>query len=187
MEIEQIIIAQNSDIEKQKQLEEDKQKALDQLKNISEKLASLENVNLENNRVNIENIFSVVNDHKVIMDAYKSLLPNIDISMMSFKNVDVSGIDFSNTNLNTTLFNPQEVYQRNISGCDFTGLYFSPFSFDLSNVDVRGTSFSSGPNDENTIPNFENALYDETTTYNGVPITEIIKQEEIEVEGPIYK
>ena len=108
----------------------------------------------------------------------------IDLSLINFDNVNVSGIDFSNTNLNTTLFNPQKVYQKNISGCDFTGLYFSPFSFDLSNVDVRGTSFSSNPNEENSMPNFENALYDDTTTFNGVPVTEILKQEKTETEGP---
>lgn len=144
MTAQKIIMAKGSDEEKRRQQIQDKTQAIRDLKRAIETLNSLQHVKVdEEERVNVENLFIEVDDHKEIAEEYKLMLPYINLSMVSFDNVDIRGLDFSRTNINTTLLDPQKVYNKDLSGCDFTGLAFSPFSFDLTGVKTEGTIFTS--------------------------------------------
>ena len=128
--------------------------------------------NMKIPKVSVENIFTVVEDHRKIMDELKDTLEFINLSHISFKGVDISGIDFKGTNINLY---PQEVYNKDLKGCDFTGVNLSPF-IDFREVDIRGAKFStdSDPTTIDVIPNFEGAIYDEKTTYNGKSLVDIL-------------
>ncbi len=123
-------------------------------------------------KVSTDEIFEVKGDHKEIIDIVKLGLPIIDLSIITFKGVNISGIDFRGTNIK---LDPQEVYNKDLRNCDFTGVYLSPI-IDFNGSDVRGARFSYD-NDSTTIdimPRFKNAIYDEYTTYNGVSLVEIL-------------
>ena len=48
------------------------------------------------------------------------------------------------------------------------------YAFDFSDIDIRGTSFVKNRDSKIAImPQFSEAIYDETTTINGRPLTEI--------------
>ncbi len=128
--------------------------------------------NMKIPKVSVENIFTVVEDHRKIMDELKDTLEFINLSHISFKGVDISGIDFKGCNINLY---PQEVYEKNLRDCDFTGVNLSPF-IDFKGVDIRGAKFStdSDPTTIDVIPNFEGAIYDEKTTYNGKSLVDIL-------------
>jgi len=130
-------------------------------------------------RIQVANLFITAGDHKEINPLYveTGLLKYIDLSMISFANVKISGIDFRGCNI---ALKPQEVYGKDLSECNFEKLFISPF-MDFNGVDIRGTRFSSDE-DIKTLDlenvTFQNAIYDETTTYNGIPLTMIYSREE---------
>ena len=144
-----------------------------------EVLAELEQKTDSYNKIEISNLFIDVGDHKEINPIFLNLdmLKYIDLSLVSFKNVKVSGIDFQGCNIN---LNPQEVYNKDLSGCNFEGLHIPPF-MDFRGVDIRGARFSQ---DNNPLTlnilntTFLDAIYDETTTYNGIPFIMFYKNEE---------
>lgn len=144
-----------------------------ELKNSLDELAKLSSEKVKIGRITIDNIFIQVANHLEINPIICSMLKYIDLSYTKFDNVKMNGIDFSDCNIN---FNPQKVYNKDLSNCNFEGVHISPF-LNFSDVDIRGTSFSND-NDSTTIDTlnmtFKNAIYDETTTYNGIPLTEII-------------
>ncbi len=126
-------------------------------------------------RIDYKDIFIEVNGHKEIKPIIllNGLLRIINLSTISFENVKVTGVDFRGCNVN---LDPQEVYDKDLTGCNFEGVYF-PVSVDFTNVKVYGckftnknitTTFDLRPN------NFENALYDENTTLNDIPIGELL-------------
>ena len=117
-------------------------------------------------------MFETIGDHKEMPDIVKMGLQIIDLSIVSFKKVNVSGVDFRGTNIR---LDPQEVYNKDLRNCDFTGVYLDPL-INFNDSDIRGAKFSYD-NDPTTIdlmPRFKNAIYDETTIYNGISLIELI-------------
>ena len=114
-------------------------------------------------------------DHLEISPMYLDVLKFIDLKYISFDNVKVDGIDFSETNL---IIDPQKVYQKNLKGCNFEKIYISPF-MNFRGVDIRGCHFSED-NDPRTYDTFnitfKEAIYDETTTYNGISFEKILEE-----------
>lgn len=151
-----------------------KKEALEKIQELLKILENLEKNAESYTRISITNIFIQVGDHKEINPIYleEGILKHIDLNYISFKNVKIDGIDFRGCNIS---LNPQEVYGKNLNGCNFEGLYIGPF-MDFNGVDIRGARFSDD-NDPRTLDRmnvtFQNAIYDETTTYNGKSFSEI--------------
>ncbi len=139
------------------------------LHEIEKKQNKIERVN-----INQEDLFIKVDDHFEIKSELISKLRFINLTHISFTNVKMDGLDFSNCNLN---LNPQEAYNKNLRNANFTGVYIGPW-VRFSDVDIRGASFSID-NDPISIDyfneTFKDAIYDSTTTWNGIPIEEFIK------------
>ncbi len=117
-------------------------------------------------------MFETIGDHKEMPSIVVMGLPIIDLSIVSFKGVKISGVDFTGTNIK---LDPQEVYNKDLRNCDFTGVYLDPL-INFKDSDISGAKFSTD-NDPTTIdlmPRFKNAIYDEYTTYNGVSLVEIL-------------
>ena len=111
-----------------------------------------------------------------------TILRHIDLSLVSFKNVKIAGIDFRGCNIS---LNPQEVYNKDLRGCNFEGMFVPPF-MDFTGTDIRGARFSQD-NNPLTLDGYNttllNATFDETTTYNGIPFdVHIEKHNEMENE-----
>ena len=128
-----------------------------------------------------EDFFITVGDHREIKQLYIDVigLRHIKLESKSFDNVKIAGIDFRGCNIN---LNPQEVYPQNrpdLRKCDFRGVYISPLT-NFTNVDIRGAKFSSN-NKFKTLDFinsfFSSAIYDETTLYDEIPLTELIKRD----------
>ena len=145
--------------------------ALEQLQRSLEILGE-DNGQNKKERTQISNLFIDVDDHKEINPVYLSVLRYINLSMESFKNVKIDGIDFRGCNI---YLMPQKVYMKDLKNCNFEGLHIDVF-MDFTGVDIRGASFSQD-DDPKTYDGgnvtFKDAIYDETTTYNGIPFTEI--------------
>ena len=157
----------------QKEQELAKKEALAELARALEKIEELKSVPVEVERIAVGNIFNAVGDHKEVAKVYQSALKYIDLSLVSFKNVDVSGLDFSGTN---AIINPQEVYNKDLSCCDFSGIYVDPIMMNFNGVNIRCAKFGSDndPYTYDMMPNFSGAIYDEQTTYNGISLYDII-------------
>jgi hypothetical protein len=127
-------------------------------------------------RVKVSDLYEEVDDHLEIKKEYIPFLKFIDLSGETFKNVNLSGIDFRDTNINLY---PQIIYQKDLSNCNFEGLNLGPF-INFSGVIINGAHFSYD-DDKYTIDvfntTFDDAIYDENTTFNGKPIVEYFKKE----------
>lgn len=166
---------------KEIRLEQDKQKAkleaLETLKKAFESLRELSNDNDVLPKMTIEEnqLLIKVDDHLEISPIYISALRFIDLRYISFDNVKIDGIDFRGTNL---ILDPQKVYKKNLRGCDFDRIFISPF-LNFKGVDIRGCRFSEDddPRTYDTFNlTFKDAIYDETTTYNGISFTKILNK-----------
>ena len=129
----------------------------------------------------IEDLFHDVDGHREFNNLYINDIKIIDLSYADFTNVKVSGIDFCGTNVtfsNATL-NPQTVYNKDLSDCNFEGIFISPF-VDFSGVNIKGAKFSVD-SDIKTVDvfnsTFQNAIYDENTTYNGISLVDSLDSE----------
>ena len=124
-------------------------------------------------KIQVSNILIDVGNHKEINPIYVggSILRHIDLRYISLENVDVSGIDFRGSNI---ILNPQEVYNKNLNGCNLEGIYISPF-MNFNGVDIRGARFSrdNDPKTRDGLNQFNGAIYDETTTFDGESFTNI--------------
>lgn len=159
--------------EKERKAENDRQEAINK---ISEGLATLNNNydTEKTKRIKVNNLFDENVDYKQIDILYDSVLRYIDLSTENFKNVKVSGINFKDTNINAFILNPQEVYKKDLSGCDFTNVNMFAVADIFDGVDIRGAKFGNSDKSFKNIPNFKNAIYDETTTFNGISLYELI-------------
>lgn len=122
-------------------------------------------------KIELTTIYYSVANHKEIPPLIIEMLKIIDLSPFDFKNVKVDGIDFSGTNAK---FNPQDIYQKNLRNCNFSGMFIGPW-MNFRDVDIRGCTFTSD-DDPMTIDKgsmtFEEAIYDDTTTFDGIPLAE---------------
>lgn len=84
-----------------------------------------------------EDVFFIeVESHKEINPIFLPYLSFIDMLFYNFTNVKVEGIDFSNSN---AVFNPQMIYQKNMSNGVFPE---NSFLFqDFRGVNLKGTTF----------------------------------------------
>ena len=164
-----------SDVERQEKYNE----ALKELKEAIDRLEQLEQTKHETIRIPVKDIFIDVGSHKEINPLYLEIgLKHIDLKGVSFDGVKIAGIDFRGCNIS---FNPQRVSERDLRGCNFEGILIPIFT-DFTGVDIRGAKFSKA-NDANTMnvinAYFREAIYDETTTYDGIPLTELIEIDDI--------
>ena len=131
-------------------------------------------------RTEYDYLFIEEGDHLIIDPDFVEFIKFIDLANYDFANVQVDGVDFRGCNLNA--FDPQKVYQRNLRGCNFDKLCLSAFKMNFTGVDIRGCHFSEDddPRTYDEFPvSFEKAIYDDTTTYNGVSLVKIIEQWEV--------
>ncbi len=170
----------NQQAEYSKKVEEiEVSEAIRHIENGVKKLEKYDHLNRNFVRIKVSNLFVDCGDHKEIRPfiLQTGLLKIIDLSMETFENVKISGIDFSGSNISLL---PQKVYNKDLSGCNFEGVYISSF-IDFTGVDIRGAKFSRDDN-PNTLdlgnPTFANAIYDEATTYDGIPFTEIFSEKQ---------
>ena len=145
-----------------------------------QKEAYLKEYEEKNGRIDKEyvaDIFNYENGYKVIKPRLliDNKLRRIDLSIHSFKGAKIDGVDFSWTNVS---FDPQTVYEKNLNGCDFTGVYF-PVSTKFAGVKIHGCQFTCD-DDASTldirIENFVYADYDENTTLNGESIEKLLEE-----------
>ncbi len=124
-------------------------------------------------RHKVKNLFVQVGDHLEINSRMKKYYSIIDFSDQTFKNVKVSGEDFRGTN--ATNIDPQVVYKKDLSNCNFEGINLS--SCDFTGVNIKGCKLSYYEDDK-TLSIFKttivNSIYDETTTINGLSVSEFI-------------
>lgn len=92
-------------------------------------------------KIEPENLFEIVDDHKVIRKEFlkKHRLQYLDLILIDFTNVDVHGIDFRNTNIN---LDPQTIYHKDLSECNFDGIDLG-ISTKFDGVNIKNTSFES--------------------------------------------
>ena len=156
------------------------------LKKLLECITLLEELDKETNkitRISFPDLYYKVENHLEIKPLLQNnaLLKHIDLRLETFKNVKISGLNFSNCNIRLS---PQAVYKKDLRNCIFEGVYLGPF-VDFTGVDIRGCKFSydNNPNTDDCLnPSFANAIYDESTTYNGIPLPTIISKKKISRE-----
>lgn len=161
--------------EKEKKLKENLDALNSKFKDLEENIVNIERLTgkkYDVPKIRVNNILVEVEDHLEINPIFINRLRFIDLTLIKFDNVKMSGIDFSNCNL---ILNPQKVYNKDLRNCNFEGVYISPFVH-FDDVDIRGAKFRQ--DEDIRTPDFfnlsfERAIYDETTTYNGKPLTEI--------------
>jgi len=155
------------DLEETKRIEEEehqlkvnqrKKEILQTIKKLLEELAEL-NKDLatdgDNLEVDTDILFIEKEDHKEINPLFANYLDSIDFHGVSFRNVKVSGLDFSNSN---AIIDPQEVYQKDMSNGNYSGLDFNASNF--TGVDIRNSDFSNCTMD---FALTDNAIKDENT------------------------
>jgi len=154
-----------------------KEKRLEGLRKIKEGLELLQKYGkgAKLPRIQYNFDFDLVNDHKEFPRELIKVLKYLDLSLVDFTNVKVSGIDFRGCNIEH--LDPQIVYNKDLSNSNFEGIFMRPF-ISFEGVDIRGSKFSY--DDNNMTINVLNeslsrAIYDDTTTFNGIPLTEIFK------------
>ncbi len=164
-----------------KRKEEEQNKALKndylaQMKELHKKLKELDQY-IEIPKIPVNDLLIDCGDHKEINPSYVDYLDVVDLSHETFENVKMSGgLNFEGSNIR---FDPQVVYNKNLSGSNFTGIYFSPFT-NFTDVNIIGSTFSFD-NDSSTIDMFNSSIasayYDDTTTINGKSVDEYLKRE----------
>lgn len=109
-------------------------------------------------------LFNNVDDHLEINKNYIDSLKYVDLSNISFDGVLVSGVDFTDTNINC--FNPQTVYNKDLSYCSFGDKDIKdnsiPFDLytDFNGVNLCGTVILG---DSDFMYNIDGAITDSNT------------------------
>ena len=142
-----IIDKKNKEEEKEKQV---KERIKEVSKNILELKKSIEL--LEESKINLNDTLSKikssikipdelliqkVNDHYEFSPEFIPLLKYIDLSFIDTKNLKLSGLDLSETNIH---FNPQTIYNKDLSGTKLSNENVSWVSFrdvNLENADIE--------------------------------------------------
>ena len=163
--------------------------ALEELDNLKKKLKilSADSTDMPRSHIDKDLLLIDAGDHREIDPDYKEVLRYYDLSGVNFDNVKLENIDFSGTNIiiSSLHLDPQKVYNRSLKGCNFDKITIGDF-IRFKGIDITGCTFSED-NDPLTLPTtedklyrvFAGAIYDKTTTFNGIPLTEILTQKEI--------
>jgi hypothetical protein len=118
--------------------------------------------------------------YKVIHPTYVEFgLKNVDLSQMPIKDVIMKGLDFHDSNISITGDDPLHVFNKDLSGCNFEGV-FIPNGTIFTGVNICGAKFSRITNGRSMGISelaFEDAIYDEYTTVDGIPLVELLKEE----------
>jgi len=134
-------------------------------------------------KINYDKIFKRVNDEDGYHYEFADfILKNNRIRMFNlasatFENTKADHLDFRGSN--PIGMQPTKVYKKSLRGSNFMGIHFDPL-IPFTGVDIRECTFGEDDNPltMNVMPNFKDAIYDETTIYNGVSLTKLIKKEE---------
>lgn len=162
---------------------ENLRQALADLKDVIERVKKYSRPGDAPRRIPISIPFVPTGDHLELPVEIKGILKYIDISGETFANVNVEGVDF--TGCNPHLLDPQLVYKKSLRNCKFEKIYINPFT-DFTGVDIRGCSFSEDGNPLTVDvfnESFARAIYDETTKYNGVAMTELLSKDKPDKMG----
>ncbi len=165
-------------IEKEKKLEEErKEKRLEGLKKLKEGLELLKSSGSELKIQRIQYDIDLIDkgDHYEIPKEIIPALKYIDLSLLDFNKLKVDGIDFSGCNIEH--LDPQIVYNKDLSNCNLEGIFLRPL-ISFEGVNICGTKFSYD-NSDLTMNIFNSslsrAIYDENTTFNGIPLSIILE------------
>ena len=165
---------------REKESQNSKKEALRQLKEILKVLSNTSETG-KTSRLLFSDIFIEKGTYKIINPEMLELLKHIELGYINFDNVKVDGIDFRGCNIDMQhRFNPQKVYGKSLRNCNFEGIHLGLIPINFSGVDIRGCRFGSDDDymTRDIMPeSFKDAIYDETTTYNGQPLTEIFAEE----------
>ena len=170
--VKEIIAKKEKTVEDKKRIKEEQEKLSKEIISMIHRLNDMYIEGSPIQRFPIKNIFVKVDDHLEIKEEYKDILKYIDLSDFSFEGVKLEGIDFSFCNIDS--LNPEKVYNKSLKGCNFDRVHFFPLT-NFEGVDVTGCTFSDDDNDltmDVINVTLKNAIYDDTTTYNGTPIKE---------------
>lgn len=97
-------------------------------------------------------------------------------SQETFENVKMDHLQFEGCDLRS--IEPTKVYKQDMSHSSFIGIHFNPLT-KWTNVNIIGSTFTddNDPLTMDVMPAFADAIYDDTTTYNGYPLTSLIKRD----------
>ena len=167
---------------RKKLIEENKRKVQEKINELVKLLDATEKLGIEPKKlygmipIGREELLVNIDDHYEINRNFVENLRFFNLSLIDFTNVKVSGIDFRGS---AARINPQTVYNKDLSDCNFEGIFISPF-VDFSGVNIKGAKFSVD-SDVRTVDvfnnTFRNAIYDENTTYNGIPLVDLLDSE----------
>ena len=150
-------------------------KALVMLNLIQENDTTIERV-----KVTEKDLFVKEDDHLEIVSIYKKALRFLDLSDISFDKADVHGVDFRGCNIGI-LFNPQKVYKKDLNCCNFDKVFIPPI-MNFNRVNIIGCHFSEDDDPQTKDifnATFGKAIYDETTTYNGISFIKLFESMKI--------
>ena len=115
------------------------------------------------------------------------ILSIFDFRKIDLTGVKVSGIDFRGCNVEN--INPQLVWHKDLSGCDFTGVGILPAT-NFDGVNIKGAKFSRD-NDDKTLEfspySLMNAIYDDETTFDGIQLKIILEGLKMAEEEPVER
>ncbi len=96
---------------------------------------------------------------------------NVKMDNLYIEGCDLSGLE------------PTKVFNRNMSHSSFIKVHFDPLK-SWAGVNIIGCTFTDDedPLTVKIMPAFEDAIYDDTTTYNGIPLTTLIKRERMQLQ-----
>lgn len=145
-------------IEEQRKSQDSKrQEIIDQLQKLKQALGALDDTSGVLSKIDENILLHDVDDHREINEEFLDQLRFLDLSYINFKNVKVSGLDLSGSN---ACINPQEVYQKDMSNGNYSGLYF--VSRDFTGVNIKGATFEECNMDFAIL---DRAIQDETTQF----------------------
>ena len=164
---------------KQKIAEIYEAEAFHELEDVVSKFEKIKELTGENIVRPFKHLFVQVGDHLEFRDiiVLSGFLKHVNFNAVSLKNVKLSGLNLSGTNIR---FNPQEIYNKDLSNCNLEGIYF-PVTTNFKDVNICGSRFTTDANDRTFDINediLSEAIYDDRTLLNGVPLITLIEEKE---------
>lgn len=162
-------IISDSQAIKQKQIEENikkegqetdrkRKEIIGELEKLKEMLSHLEKTAGTRSNIDPDLLLIQVDDHFEIKPEFVHQLKYLNLAYIDFRNVKVSGLNFEGSNAS---INPQEVYQKDMSNGNYSGLSFS--TSDFNGVNIKGSKFNECNMD---FANKDGAIIDESTEFS---------------------